>query len=134
MSQLKTIFEDIECTFEEMYQEDPLNILDNITLSTTLNNICLIKDDHEQSINLKIFLKENIEYVTSNNLIEELSNILLNNSESWYILINFYDLLKQKFNLILNLKTWKEIFINNFFWGLSTTDQINFLIEMKIYF
>lgn len=125
MSRLETIFEDIECTFLENGKQ---------TLDEDLNNICLIEDTCEQSIKLKIFLKENIEYVTTNNLFQILSNKIKNNSETWYILINFYNLIKQKFSIILNLKTWKQIFINKIFWDLPISEQINFLIQMKNYF
>jgi hypothetical protein len=120
---LNTIYEDIECTFNE-----PL------IHTYSLDYICLIKDDHKQSIKLKMFLKENIDYVTNNDLIGLLTDKISEYSETWNLLINFYDLLKQKFIIILKLKTWREIYINNLFWDLSTIDQLIFLIQNKNYF
>lgn len=137
MSQLETIFEDIESPFEEIFEQKSLDLFDNITFESpaeTLGNICLIEDKHEQSIQLRMFLKDNFEYITTNNLIEDLSGKISDDSESWFVLINFYVLLQQKFNLVLNLKTWKEIFINDIFWKLSTSEQHNFLIQKKTYF
>ena len=123
MYQLNTIFEDIECIFNE-----PINI------TYSLDYICLIQDPREQCTKLKMFLKDNIDYVTNNDLIELLSDKISEYSETWNLLINFYDLLKQKFIIILKLKTWREIYINDSFWDLSTIDQLIFLTQNKNYF
>ena len=37
----------------------------------------------------------------------------------------------QKMNLVFNLKKWKDIYINNIFWDLTTIEQIDFLNNIK---
>jgi len=127
MLQLKTIYENEECKFE-------YDFIENETKEEYLDKLCLFEDNYEQCIKLKHFLRENTDYAISNNLIDILSDKISEYSESWHILLNFYSLLKVKFNIILSLKTWKETYINNLFWRLTTKDQINFLTDMKNYF
>ena len=96
----------------------------------------LIKEinENEKSIKLKLFLKENIDFAINNNLKQILQDKILYNSESWNIIINFYDLINKKINIIFLLKKWKDIYINDFFWNLSTVNQIEFLNNLKIIF
>jgi hypothetical protein len=102
----------------------------NDILLQTLNKLL----EENESIKLRLFLKENIDFVINNNLIENLSDEIYVDSESWKILCNFYNLINQKINLILNLKKWKDIYNNDFFWNLTTPDQIEFLNHLKIQF
>ena len=96
----------------------------------------LIKEinENEKSLKLKLFLKENIDFAINNNLKQILQDKILYNSESWNIIINFYYLINKKINLIFLLKKWKDIYINDFFWNLSTVNQIEFLNNFKIIF
>jgi len=96
----------------------------------------LIKEinENEKSLKLKLFLKENIDFAINNNLKQILQDKILYNSESWNIIINFYDLINKKINIIFLLKKWKDIYINDFFWNLSTVNQIEFLNNLKIIF
>ena len=83
---------------------------------------------------LKLFLKNNIDFVANNNLLESLSETIYKDSELWRILYCFYSLLNYKINLVYQLKKWKDIYINDIFWNLSTLEQIDFLNNLKIYF
>jgi len=87
-------------------------------------------DEYIKSLKLKLFIKENIDFVINNNI----KDFLLYGSESWNIIINFYDLINQKINLIFFLKIWKEIYPNNLFWDISTNEQIEFLNNIKMIF
>jgi hypothetical protein len=85
-----------------------------------------------ESLKLRLFLKENIDFVTRNNLIEILSGKISEDSESYKILYCFYNLINQKMNTIIHLKKWKDIYIYNIFWELSSTiEQINFLNNLR---
>lgn len=117
---LNTISEDSEYNFEKESVDLQFNyILNRDNLS----------DDYKE---LKVFIKDNINYIINNNIIEiyepfEDENILI-------ILKTFYTLLSLKMNIIFKLKKWKEIYINDFFWNLSLKEQIEFMIQLKTYF
>lgn len=120
MQILNSISEDSEYNFE--------NELVDLQFNYILNHDNLSDDYNE----LKVFLKENINYIINNNIIElyepfKDDNILI-------ILKTFYTLLSLKINIIFKLKKWKEIYINDFFWNLSLKEQIEFMIQLKNYF
>lgn len=117
MTKLNIIYEDLEYNFN--------NELIELQFEYILSNYDLYK--------LRVFLKENINYVINNNLIILYSHKLINYN-IMIVLENFYDLLGKKIKNIFNFKKWKEIYINNLFWNLSLIDQIDFLIELKNHF
>ena len=120
MNKLNTISEDSEYNFENELIELQINYI-------------LSYHNNDNSHKLRIFLKDNIDYVTKNNLINLYSYKLIEYN-IMIILETFYDLLSKKINIIFNLKIWKEVYINDFFWILPLIEQIEFLIQLKTYF
>jgi hypothetical protein len=102
--------------------------------SEILSELVKETDEHEKSLKLRLFIKENIDFVINNNLKDFFANNILYNSESYNVIVNFYNLINQKINLIFFLKKWKDIYINDLFWNLSTNDQIEFLNNLKTIF
>lgn len=104
-----------------------------ILYETKFDELCNIFSDNNP-LKLKLFIKENIEFINNNNLIEKLSDKYPNESETFIILRCFYNLIKEKMDIVFNLKKWKDIYSNNLFWNLSTNDQIDFLNNLETYF
>lgn len=99
-----------------------------------LFNIVSDNTNLEKTKSLKIFIKNNFEFVTNNNILDILSDIVYKDSELWRVLYSFYNLINHKINIVYKLKKWKDIYTNDIFWDLSTIDQIDFLNNLRIFF
>ena len=50
------------------------------------------------------------------------------------ILNNFYSLVKEKMEIIMILKKWKDVYVNEEFWDMTLPDQITFLYTLRLKF
>jgi hypothetical protein len=124
--------------------------MENIDIKKTCNDIIQIKnplvflfrlisyideiDDTNLSIILRIFFKYHTDIAINYNLKKLLNNELKEKKSSLTILNKFYKLTSKKITLLKLLKKWYDLYNNKNFWKLALTNQIEFLINTKIYF
>jgi len=115
-----------------------INTLENYIINLKYPTIFLFKllkyniDDITSSYIIRIFLKHHYNYACQNNI----ASIFLNDDypHTINILIDFYNLIKQKTILLMVIQKWVEQYDNEDFWNLELNQQIVFLKQMQHYF
>ena len=88
-------------------------------------------EDQNLSICLRLFIKHHSIVVLEYNWKQIFLNELKLFPKSWDILKDFYKLIDKKLALVFILKKWHSVYINDFFWGITICDQIDFLQQTK---
>ena len=115
----------------EMMIDELLNLREESNLLfDDLHNIIINNDDDK----LKEFIKNNTEYVIKNDVLELLSFLVPDDNNTLNILNNFYSLVKEKMEIILILKKWKDVYDNEEFWDMTLPNQITFLHTLRLRF
>ena len=94
-----------------------------ITLYSIFNSNII---DNNKTIFLKLFIKHHIYLmlIYNFNLFEEL---LVNDPNTYNIIIDVYTIIIKQFNIISHLHKFKKMYPNKFFWMKNINEQINYL-------
>lgn len=112
----------------------------NSEISLIKNPICFLFNlitwrnelsDDNLSICLKLFIKHHSLIALNYNLKRIFRDELYGFNKSWNTLKDFYKLMDKKIALILILKKWHHIYSNELFWKLSTSEQTDYLRQIK---
>ncbi len=88
-------------------------------------------EDYELSILLRIFMKYHSNYMMEINVKKLFANEINQYSLSWCALCDFYKIIGKKIPLVFVLKKFNAVYLNQDFWKMGVSNQLDFLSNTK---